>query len=390
MSALGPGPIQFSLRGVTLRIKPISFLILILVISSAGLLSARTMPNDCVRSCPSCGTKGVEGRLHWPRLRVPPTEVWTDAGFTDLKRYLANGFLAEQPVELVKCPRCSALFWLAEVPGSFIGKGETPPAMVRPLKVFGITRTEKGFSALVDDGSGNPTEVSKGATVGEFKIVDVLQEKVIAYSSKLCVRMTFSNDPEQYQRKMDRFLEWEKENSNPPVPLLLPNEADCYSFMKGKDLPSEKEVYLRREAWWASNAGKRSRKAASPAGKTQKTPQQIENLSRLAALLKPTSCVNHLLRAEVLRELGRFDEAIASLKSLQSCCCHAKEIADAEADPEVLVTRNGNIISMKNKGSSYTKGLFMCDERILKSFAERITELALEGDAEVRTVPPVK
>jgi len=89
----------------------------------------------------------------------------------------------------------------------------------------------------------------------------------------------------------------------------------------------QKERMLRTWAWWAGNdrfrypprRGWLGRKVAtSKTGPTPSTeeifsPEGRVNLERLIALLDDASPGDRLMKAEALRELGRFDEAIALL-----------------------------------------------------------------------------
>ncbi len=70
----------------------------------------------------------------------------------------------------------------------------------------------------------------------------------------------------------------------------------------------KKERYVRLRAWWAGNDGRRSAKARSPLSDSEKA-----NLRRLADLLDEAGGHDRIMKAEILRELGQFDEAMSLL-----------------------------------------------------------------------------
>lgn len=78
----------------------------------------------------------------------------------------------------------------------------------------------------------------------------------------------------------------------------------------------EETLYLRLQAWWAFNHPIRK----LPYDPTQTVPSPFlpnskaqDNLEHLASLLKHDEPHERLLKAEVLRELGRFQEALDTL-----------------------------------------------------------------------------
>lgn len=81
---------------------------------------------------------------------------------------------------------------------------------------------------------------------------------------------------------------------------------------------SEKELHLRICAWWSGNDPLRSQ-GPSPADQTQnaptRSPEATMNLERLLELLDIRNPDQRLMKAELLREIGRFDDAIHLLDS---------------------------------------------------------------------------
>ena len=75
----------------------------------------------------------------------------------------------------------------------------------------------------------------------------------------------------------------------------------------------EKELRLRIWAWWSSNDPLRT-KSQRPINRTNsvfiRSPEAIMNMERLLELLDIKELNQRLKKAELLRELGRFDDAI--------------------------------------------------------------------------------
>ena len=70
----------------------------------------------------------------------------------------------------------------------------------------------------------------------------------------------------------------------------------------------EKERYLRFRVWWAGNDPRRAAKARTPL-----SSKEVGNLEALAGLLDTGDEESRLTKAEIMRELGRYDEAIVLL-----------------------------------------------------------------------------
>jgi hypothetical protein len=89
----------------------------------------------------------------------------------------------------------------------------------------------------------------------------------------------------------------------------LPTEADYLSVISAGKLSKNKELYARRRAWWAANDAFRMDSNA----KVVFSPAQKKNLQSLAALLDEKDPEQRLAKAEILRELSRFDECLTLL-----------------------------------------------------------------------------
>jgi hypothetical protein len=75
-------------------------------------------------------------------------------------------------------------------------------------------------------------------------------------------------------------------------------------------LGSDKERYARIRAWWASNDRRRE-----GGERCELSARERANLERLVQLLDPAAPNDRLMRAEILRELGRFGRALDELAS---------------------------------------------------------------------------
>jgi hypothetical protein len=91
--------------------------------------------------------------------------------------------------------------------------------------------------------------------------------------------------------------------------LLAPSEKDLLGFLSGPGLPKDKEIYLRMRAWWAANDVWRWVPNATPAF----SKDQVQNLHALSAMLDESEPNQRILKAEIARELGRFDECLGLL-----------------------------------------------------------------------------
>lgn len=71
----------------------------------------------------------------------------------------------------------------------------------------------------------------------------------------------------------------------------------------------EKEKYLRIRAWWAGNDKRRHTKEKEPLSVRERA-----NMERLLNLLEEWDEDDKIMKAEIMRELGRFEEASLLLK----------------------------------------------------------------------------
>ena len=88
-----------------------------------------------------------------------------------------------------------------------------------------------------------------------------------------------------------------------------PTEADLLSLLGAEKLPKEKELYVRRRSWWAANDAIRWNEEAT----SSLLPAQEANLQVLANLMDERKPDERLTKAEIFRELKKFDDCIALL-----------------------------------------------------------------------------
>jgi len=91
--------------------------------------------------------------------------------------------------------------------------------------------------------------------------------------------------------------------------VLAPSEKEMLNFMAGQTLPEDKEIYLRMRCWWATNDAWRKLSDPKPAF----SPEQVKNLEALSALFDESLPGHRILKAEIAREMGRFDECLLLL-----------------------------------------------------------------------------
>jgi hypothetical protein len=101
------------------------------------------------------------------------------------------------------------------------------------------------------------------------------------------------------------------------APRLAPlaGEAWAVALKDGAARTREQALELRLQAWWASNDPFRE-DAAGWVAMERRAPAEVANAAALLKLLNPEVGDEGLLQAELLRELGRFAEALAVLAAL--------------------------------------------------------------------------
>jgi hypothetical protein len=97
-----------------------------------------------------------------------------------------------------------------------------------------------------------------------------------------------------------------------PAVRELPEAELLAALAAGVTLGGEEERELRLRAWWAGNDPYRE-PGATWKPFAEREPAARDNLRALLELLDPERPLEHWMKAEALRELERFDEALALL-----------------------------------------------------------------------------
>jgi hypothetical protein len=93
------------------------------------------------------------------------------------------------------------------------------------------------------------------------------------------------------------------------IRVFAPSEKEMLNFLAGSTLPKDKEIYLRVRAWWLANDAWRWVPNTTPAF----SREQVKNLNALSALLDESEPGHRILKAEIARELGKFDDCLLLL-----------------------------------------------------------------------------
>jgi hypothetical protein len=94
---------------------------------------------------------------------------------------------------------------------------------------------------------------------------------------------------------------FEAANGKPRVEK--PTEPELLGFVSAEALPREKDRYVRHRAWWTANDAWRRAQGAAPSF----SEAQLKNLEALSGMMDETKDVERMFKAEIARELGRFD-----------------------------------------------------------------------------------
>ena len=89
-----------------------------------------------------------------------------------------------------------------------------------------------------------------------------------------------------------------------PVPYTVPTKKIYLQGLDDLKITKENEVYLRSKLMQLYNDVNRDQKVQQPA-----LEAQIENWKRLLEILDPNDTQEKLLRVEIYREMGNFEEA---------------------------------------------------------------------------------
>jgi hypothetical protein len=91
--------------------------------------------------------------------------------------------------------------------------------------------------------------------------------------------------------------------------VLTPSEKELVAYLASETLPKEKEFFIRLRVWWMANDAWRWVPNSKPAFSSE----QVKNLEALSALLDESEPNQRILKAEIARELGNFEECLLLL-----------------------------------------------------------------------------
>lgn len=97
------------------------------------------------------------------------------------------------------------------------------------------------------------------------------------------------------------------------VEYRAPSLDDYFTLLSKGVATYEREHYIRLRAWWAGNDARRNSAAEIPL-----SPREADNLNLLAEMLDVSDTRDLVMKAEAMRELGRFDDASALLANAGS------------------------------------------------------------------------
>ncbi len=87
-----------------------------------------------------------------------------------------------------------------------------------------------------------------------------------------------------------------------------PSLEDYFALIANGVGDPQKERYARLRAWWAGNDERRTN-----AGGTPMSPREAANVMAFAHTLDESDADDLVMKAEAMRELGRFDDALSLL-----------------------------------------------------------------------------
>jgi hypothetical protein len=91
--------------------------------------------------------------------------------------------------------------------------------------------------------------------------------------------------------------------------VIAPSAKEIQDFLAGSTLAEDKELYLRLRLWWKANDAWRF----VPDAKPSFSNEQAQNIEALSALLDDSLPGHRILKAEIARELGNFDQCLLLL-----------------------------------------------------------------------------
>jgi hypothetical protein len=149
--------------------------------------------------------------------------------------------------------------------------------------------------------------------------------------------------------------QWPRDNKQWPdaIKPSIPTEADYLGLLGDSTLPQNKKLYLRRRAWWAANDIARTNVDATVVW----SAAQQANLRSLATLMDEKDPDQRITKAEIFRELKRFDDCISLLSRAFEEERHAEVAAFIKrlAEQGIWTVREINPERKLNKPSESTR-----------------------------------
>ena len=188
-------------------------------------------------------------------------------------------------------------------------------------------------------GSGN-TRGAKFWTDGKME-APMLPDKSPIVKCAKCSQLFWKAEAKQLAR-----IDWfsaenqdEERFANAPAPLD-PTEQDLLDFSKARDLSRDEQLTIRRRAWWLANDRFRRGREST---KVEFSQAQLGNMRRLYSLLKDEEPCERILKAEIARELGNFEDCLQLLEKEFQC---EGEAARAKFIRELAAKKNFRVMQL--------------------------------------------
>jgi len=219
-------------------------------------------------------------------------------------------FIASEPPRITRCVSCRAYFWLDDAPRLGQLTPEQQPAWLLHARLDD-PRTDRAavLQMLREQGSpGYADELEKllaasalvvrtGQEIAQaFKLRDALEEAGVG------LHVVVETEPASQPR-----ASW---GAAPRVRWLLLGELR-EALAQGLGRSREREMELRRQFWWALNDARRLlRPGWKIATENAWTEEERAELETFVGMLDESDDIERLTKAELYRELGRFEDAL--------------------------------------------------------------------------------
>ncbi|MFP2959407.1 ribosomal protein L7/L12 [Myxococcus sp. 1LA] len=259
---------------------------------------------DVVIGCPHCGA--LHRRWTLASGNTFGAVLWSDGWF--------DAFIRPLPPWIARCVGCQAFFWVARA----AELGEVDPFDCRRDETLTTLTLESTGTRRVEVMQRLRSDLGMG-----------LQE-VKHFIAQLPACLGEYDHPETARHIADRFEALGARVSStcvitrPYVPVTPRDWDDApqvqhvsealflEALREGLATNADEERELRQWAWWMGN--KAYRRDAPWVPLSQRAPQVRDSAEALMALCAPDDAEHRWMHAELLRELERFEEALAILE----------------------------------------------------------------------------